>query len=98
MQELNVIDTFRFIEPGPVLLVTTQDKQGPNVMTCGFHMMMRHDAPLIGCILGPWDYSYEIVRRTKQAVLAVPDASMAKALSISEIAPAASLISSLTLI
>lgn len=78
MRELDVIDTFRFIEPGPVLLVTTQGSNGPNVMTMGFHMMMRHDAPLIGCIIGPWDHTYEVLRETGECVLSIPGAEMAR--------------------
>lgn len=48
-------------------------------MTAGFHMMMQHTPPLIGVIIGPWDYSYQALSDTGECVLAVPPAGMAKA-------------------
>ncbi len=54
MQEYPVSKAYRLIEPGPVLLVTTFHKGRANIMTIGFHMMVQHDPPLIGCIIGPW--------------------------------------------
>lgn len=76
MQEMNVEHAFRLIEPGPILLVTTRGTDGPNVMTMGFHMMVQHVPPLIGCVIGPWDHSYRALRETGECVLSVPRASM----------------------
>ncbi|PRD42598.1 flavin reductase [Phyllobacterium phragmitis] len=76
MQEIDVANAFRLIEPGPVLLVTTCGTDGPNVMTMGFHMMVQHAPPLIGCVIGPWDHSYRALRETGECVLSVPRASM----------------------
>jgi len=76
MQEIDVENTFRLIEPGPILLVATRGSDGPNVMTMGFHMMVQHAPPLIGCVIGPWDHSYRALRETHECVLSVPRASM----------------------
>lgn len=77
MQEYPVSKAYRLIEPGPVLLVTTFHKGRANIMTIGFHMMVQHDPPLIGCIIGPWDYSYKALRATGECVLAVPGVDLA---------------------
>lgn len=50
---------YRQIEPGPVLLLRTQDNGVPNAMAVGFQMMANHDPALIGLVVGPWDRSYE---------------------------------------
>lgn len=78
MRELAVRNAVCLIEPGPILLVTTYGCDGPNVMTMGFHMMVRHDPPLIGCIIGPWDHSHDALRTTGECVLSVPGAEMAR--------------------
>lgn len=59
MEKYPVDKIYRQIEPGPVLLVCTQNNGVPNVMTIGFQMMVQHDPALIGAIIGPWDYSYD---------------------------------------
>ncbi|MET3602068.1 flavin reductase family protein [Martelella mangrovi] len=78
MHEIDRGQSFRLIEPGPVLLVTTNGRTGPNVMTMGFHMMVRHDPPLIGCVIGPWDHSYASLLETGHGVLSVPRVAMSR--------------------
>ncbi|TFK50240.1 hypothetical protein OE88DRAFT_1661897 [Heliocybe sulcata] len=67
---------YRLLEPGPVVLLSTQgtsqDEQRPYLMTIGFHMVIQHDPPLLGAIIGPWDYSYAALKKTKECVLAIP--------------------------
>lgn len=73
----------RWIEPGPLLLLSTSYEGRSNVMTFGFHMMMQHDSPLIGIIVGPWDYSQKALISTKECVIAVPGVDlMEKAVDI----------------
>ncbi|KAL1910157.1 hypothetical protein Sste5344_004069 [Sporothrix stenoceras] len=71
----------RLIEPGPILLVSTGAVAdgSHNLMTLGFHMMLQHSGPtLVGVCLGPWDASYETLRKQKECVLAVPSVEMAE--------------------
>ena len=74
-----IFNAHRLIEPGPVLLVVTGslDDSTHNVMTIGFHMMVRHDPPLICINLGPWNASFETLKRDPSCVLAVPSVEMA---------------------
>lgn len=76
MKEISIDNSFRLVEPGPILLVSTCAAGRPNVMTMGFHMMVQHAPPLIGCVIGPWDHSYAALRDTGQCVLSVPRSSM----------------------
>ena len=79
MEPLPPDKVYRFIEPGPVVLVTTaQGKERPNVMAMSYHMVVDDgDPPLIACMLGPWDYSYRAFRATGECVIAVPTVDLA---------------------
>jgi len=46
-------------------------------MTMTYHMMLDHQPPLIGCAIGPWDYSFKALRATKECVLAIPTVDLA---------------------
>ncbi|MEP9377584.1 flavin reductase family protein [Aquabacter sp. CN5-332] len=78
MEKIEPSKAYRLLEPGPILLVTTALKGKANVMTMGFHMMIQHDPPLIGCVIGPWDHSYTALRETGECVLAIPTVDLAK--------------------
>lgn len=80
MEELPLSRIYRLIEPGPVVLVTTvRPGERPNIMTMSYHMVVQ-DAPppLIGCSIGPWDYSFRALRETGECVIAVPAADLAE--------------------
>ena len=66
---------FQFIEPGPVVLVTTAHKGRLNIMTMTWHMVVDF-TPKIACIIGPWDFTYEALMATKECVIAVPTVDM----------------------
>ena len=77
MKEIPLSKVYRLIEPGPVVLVTTTNKGHANIMTMTYHMMLSHQPPLIGCSLGPWNYSFKALRATKECVLAIPTVDLA---------------------
>ena len=83
MKDLPLNKVVRLLEPGPLVLVTTLHKGKNNIMTMGFHMMIQHDPPLIGVVIGPWDHSYTALTETKECVIAIPGADlMEKAVDI----------------
>ncbi|MFJ9036712.1 flavin reductase family protein [Streptomyces sp. NPDC102406] len=67
----------RLIEPGPVILISTEHRGVPNVMTNGFNMMVRHAPPVIACTVGPWDHSYTALVETGECVISVPTSELA---------------------
>ncbi len=79
LKELPLAKVYQFIEPGPVALVTTQAPgEKPNVMTMSWHMMLDFEPPLIGCVVAEGNYSFAALRKTRECVIAVPPASLAK--------------------
>ncbi len=78
MRELPLSKVYQLIEPGPVVLLTTAHKGRANVMTMSWHMMMDFEPPLIGCIVSSSNHSFAGLRATKECVIAIPAAAMAK--------------------
>jgi len=79
LKEIPASGAYRQLEPGPIVLVTTSHEDKPNVMTMGFHMVIQHAPPLIGCVIGPWDHSYRALRATGECVIAIPTVELAQA-------------------
>lgn len=68
----------RYLEPGPIVLVSSAWKGARNVMTMGWHTVMEFEPSRIGCIITSASHSYEMIRRSRQCVINVPTAEMAK--------------------
>ena len=78
LKEFPAAKAYRLLEAGPVVLVTTAHRGKANVMAMGFHMVVQHDPPLIGAIIGPWDFSREALSKTRECVITVPTVDLAK--------------------
>ena len=66
----------RFLEPGPVVLVTSAHKGERNVMTLGWHMMLGFSPALVGCFIWDQNHSFSLIRRSRQCVINVPTVDM----------------------
>jgi len=71
-----VAHTRRLMEPGPVVLVSSAWREKRNIMTMGWHMMMEYD--LIGCYVWTRDHSFEMIRKSGECILNVPEVHLAK--------------------
>lgn len=77
MKKVKIEKALTFIEPGPVLLVTTFDGRKNNVMTISWSMPLDFDGRFALCT-GPWNYSFQALRNQKECVLCVPGPEMVK--------------------
>lgn len=77
MTELAMEKAFMLIEPGPVILVTTNDNGRNNIMTISWHMVTDF-TPHIALTTGPWNFSFEALMHTRECVLAVPTVDLAE--------------------
>lgn len=66
------------LEPGPVVLVTSAWKDETNIMTMGWHMVMEFTPSLIACIISDQSHSFEMIRKSRECVINIPTADMAK--------------------
>jgi flavin reductase (DIM6/NTAB) family NADH-FMN oxidoreductase RutF len=78
MENLPLSKVYQWLEPGPVVLLTTAYKGRANVMTLSWHMMVDFEPPLIACIVSDRDHSFAGLRATKECVIALPSAELAE--------------------
>jgi flavin reductase (DIM6/NTAB) family NADH-FMN oxidoreductase RutF len=69
---------YRLLEPGPVTLVTTSDRGRANVMPMSWQTMLEFEPPLVGCVISNRNFSFTALRATKQCVIAIPEADIAR--------------------
>jgi flavin reductase (DIM6/NTAB) family NADH-FMN oxidoreductase RutF len=62
----------RYLEPGPVVLVSSASKGRTNIMTMGWHMMMQFSPALFGYYIWDGNYSFEMIRRSRECVINCP--------------------------
>jgi flavin reductase (DIM6/NTAB) family NADH-FMN oxidoreductase RutF len=67
----------RFLEPGPVVLVSSAWQGKTDIMTMGWHMVMEFEPSLIGCFIWDRNYSFDLIRRSKECVINVPTVDLA---------------------
>ena len=67
----------RFLEPGPIVLVSSAWKGKTNIMTMGWHMIMEFQPSLIGCYIWTANHSFEMIRKSKQCVINIPTEDLA---------------------
>ena len=70
-----VDQTRRFLEPGPIILVSSAYKGETDIMTMGWHMMMEYS--LVGCYIWARDRSRELIRKSRECVINVPEVDLA---------------------
>ena len=73
---LPVTEMRRFIEPGPVILISSSLKGADNIMTCGWHMVM--DYQTVGCFIWDRNHSFDMIRKSRECAINIPAADMAK--------------------
>lgn len=69
-------DVRRFLEPGPVVLVSSAWKQQRDVMTLGWHMVLEFSPSLLACCISSANHSFALIRRSKQCVINLPTADL----------------------
>ncbi len=75
-RDLAVDKVRRFLEPGPIVLVSSKYKDEINIMTMGWHMVMEFSPSLIGCFIWNQNYSHDLIRKSKECVINIPTADM----------------------
>jgi len=71
MEKMPIGRAFTLIEPGPVVLVTTNADGKNNIMTLSWTMVMDF-APVFAVTTGPWNFSFSALQRTRECVIALP--------------------------
>jgi len=75
MRKLELGKAFTLVEPGPVVLVTTNDGQASNIMTISWTMVLDF-TPVFAITTGEWNHSFTALRKTRECVIAIPTVDM----------------------
>ena len=67
----------RFLEPGPIVLVSSGHRDQTNIMTMGWHMMMEFSPALVACVISSANHSFELIRRSRQCTINIPTVDLA---------------------
>jgi flavin reductase (DIM6/NTAB) family NADH-FMN oxidoreductase RutF len=67
----------RFLEPGPIVLVSSAYRGQTNIMTMGWHMVMELEPSLVGCYIWSENHSFEMIRKSKECVINIPTTTLA---------------------
>ena len=76
-QDFPVSNIRRFLEPGPVVLVSSAFQNERNIMTMGWSMVMEFVPSLVGCLISSGNHSSELVRRSNDCVINIPTVELA---------------------
>ena len=68
----------RFLEPGPIVLVSSAWKGETNIMTMGWHTVMEFQPSLVGCMISSGNHSFGLIKASKQCVINIPTYDLAK--------------------
>lgn len=71
MRTLKLSKAFTLLEPGPAVLVTTNDRGKNNIMTISWTMVLDF-TPRFAITTGAWNYSFKALRKTRECVIAIP--------------------------
>jgi flavin reductase (DIM6/NTAB) family NADH-FMN oxidoreductase RutF len=75
-QDFPVSGIRRYLEPGPIVLVTSKWRKQVNIMTMGWQTVMEFSPSLVGCIIAGGNHSFDLIRNSGQCVINIPDAKM----------------------
>ncbi|MGE5809557.1 MAG: flavin reductase family protein [Nitrospirota bacterium] len=62
----------RYLEPGPIVLVSSKWKGKTNIMTLGWHTVMEFTPSLVGCMISGGNHSFEMIRNSRECVINLP--------------------------
>jgi flavin reductase (DIM6/NTAB) family NADH-FMN oxidoreductase RutF len=69
---------YGLLEPGPVVLLTTVRNDRANIMTMSWHTMIEFEPPLVGCVISSRNYTFDILKASKECVINIPTVELAK--------------------
>jgi flavin reductase (DIM6/NTAB) family NADH-FMN oxidoreductase RutF len=66
----------RYLEPGPIVLVSSRWQSKANVMTMGWHTVMEFTPSLVGCVIAGGNHSFHMIRNSGECVINLPTTAL----------------------
>ncbi len=67
-----------FLEPGPVVLVSSSDSGKRNIKTMAWQTMIEFSPALLGCVISSVNFSFDMIRKSKECVINTRAIDLAK--------------------
>src|SRR5215471_10876507 len=75
-QDFPVSEVRRYLEPGPIVLVSSAWRGETNIMTMGWHTVMEFTPSLVGCIIAETNHSFDLIRKSRACVINLPTTAL----------------------
>lgn len=69
----------RYLEPGPIVLVSSAHGGQRNIMTMGWHTVMAFSPSLLGCVIASGNHSHDLVHRSGECIINLPTTQLTDA-------------------
>ena len=66
----------RYLEPGPIVIVSSALDDRRNIMTMGWHTVMEFTPSLVGCVIAGGNHSFELIRKSRECVINLPTTAL----------------------
>jgi flavin reductase (DIM6/NTAB) family NADH-FMN oxidoreductase RutF len=66
----------RYLEPGPIVLVSSKWQGATNIMTLGWHTVLAFSPSLIGLMIWSGNHSHRMIRESRECVVNLPTTAM----------------------
>jgi flavin reductase (DIM6/NTAB) family NADH-FMN oxidoreductase RutF len=63
-KDFSVSEIRKYLEPGPIVLVSSKYKGETNVMTMGWHTVLEFTPSLIGCMITAANHSFDLIKKS----------------------------------
>jgi flavin reductase (DIM6/NTAB) family NADH-FMN oxidoreductase RutF len=67
-----VSEVRRYLEPGPIVLVSSRRDGRNNIMTLGWHTMLEFSPSLVGLMISSGNHSFRMIRNSRACVINLP--------------------------
>jgi flavin reductase (DIM6/NTAB) family NADH-FMN oxidoreductase RutF len=69
----------RFLEPGPIVLVSSRWQGQANIMTLGWHTILEFTPSLVGLMISSGNHSFAMIRGSRECVINLPTTALTEA-------------------
>lgn len=69
----------RYLEPGPIVLVSSAHGPTRNIMTLGWHTMLEFSPALVGLVISSLNHSFALIRKSEECVINLPTTALTEA-------------------
>lgn len=66
----------KYLEPGPVVLISSRWQQQRDIMTLGWHTILEFSPSLVGCMISAANHSHQLIRNSGECVINLPEARL----------------------